>query len=372
MFDYLVTALLKGYNEFFITRLTHKERRGNKGKKRPCMKENKIRINNYLLRSREGVLSGNGNGQQVLVRVDDRVGDRSDGGVTDLEGDGGNVLDTGNEVTDESILLDVQDGGVEDGTLVVNLDNGQTVGEGRDVQHVQESSLGSSDTDILLDQMDIVDDLNGTTGNLGGDTQSLEEGGLTGLHTGVTGRDVHINGGHGTSLGGGLDTVGENLVTDGLQVRVGEDETDVAADRGHKLLVVGVLGLENTDGTTDHGVLAHKDLGITTESLTDLVHLVGTDIVNVDNEDGVELLQVRLELFEVFLLLACLRHDDSCSRDLKVYSRLRYNRLSVSFRLTTMIVGSFLSVKQNIPSLPSLSVLADMLSSDCGGALMVR
>lgn len=325
VFDYLVTALLKGYNEFFITRLAHKEKRRGIKRNEIAMQERQNKeINNYLLRSREGVLGGNGNGQQVLVRVDDRVGDRSDGGVTDLEGDGGNVLDTGNEVTDESILLNVQDGGVENGALVVNLDNGQTVGEGRDVQHVQESSLGSSDTEVLLDQMDIVDDLNGTTGNLGGDTQSLEERGLAGLHTGVTGRDEHINGSQSTSLGGGLDTVGENLVTDGLQVRVGEDETDVAADRGHKLLVVGVLGLEDTDGTTNHGVLAHKDLGITTESLTDLVHLVGTDIVNVHNEDGVELLQVRLELLEVFLLLACLRHGDSCSRDLKVYTRFRY------------------------------------------------
>lgn len=238
------------------------------------------------------------------------MGDGGNGGVADLEGDGGNVLDTSNELGNKSILLNVEDRGVEDGAVVVDLDDSQTVGEGRDVQHVQESSLGSTDTEADLDQMDIVDDLNGTTGNLGGDTQSLEERGLTGLHTSVTGGDEHINGGEGTSLGGGLDTVGEDLVTDGLQVAVGEDETDVAADGRHELLVVGVLDLEDANSTADHGVLTHKDLGVTTESLTDLVHLVGADIVNVDNEDGGVLLQVSLELLEIFFLLACLRHVD--------------------------------------------------------------
>ena len=44
----------------------------------------------------------------------------------------------------------------------------------------------------------------------------------------VSGRDVHIAGGDGTSTSGSGDTVGENLVTGLLEVAVGEDETDVA------------------------------------------------------------------------------------------------------------------------------------------------
>jgi hypothetical protein len=44
----------------------------------------------------------------------------------------------------------------------------------------------------------------------------------------VSSRDEDIKRRHGTSTSGGSDTVGENLVTDLLEVRVGEDEADVA------------------------------------------------------------------------------------------------------------------------------------------------
>ncbi len=44
----------------------------------------------------------------------------------------------------------------------------------------------------------------------------------------VTSRDVHVAGSQSTSTSGGSDTVGENLVADGLEVGVGEDEADVA------------------------------------------------------------------------------------------------------------------------------------------------
>jgi hypothetical protein len=44
----------------------------------------------------------------------------------------------------------------------------------------------------------------------------------------VSSRDEDIERRHGTSTSGGSDTVSENLVTDLLEVRVGEDEADVA------------------------------------------------------------------------------------------------------------------------------------------------
>jgi len=46
-----------------------------------------------------------------------------------------------------------------------------------------------------------------------------------------------------------------------------------------------VVGEDETNGTTNEGVLSHEDLSLSTESLTDLMHLVGSDIVNVDDED---------------------------------------------------------------------------------------
>jgi hypothetical protein len=46
----------------------------------------------------------------------------------------------------------------------------------------------------------------------------------------VSGRDVDVEGSHGTSTGRGSDTVGQDLVTDLLEVGVGEDEADVACE----------------------------------------------------------------------------------------------------------------------------------------------
>ena len=44
----------------------------------------------------------------------------------------------------------------------------------------------------------------------------------------VSGGDEDIVGSQGASTSGGSDTVGEDLVTDLLELGVGEDETDVA------------------------------------------------------------------------------------------------------------------------------------------------
>ena len=50
---------------------------------------------------------------------------------------------------------------------------------------------------------------------------------------------------------------------------------------------------------TYHGVLSHEDDTLSTESATDLVHLLGGDIVDGDNEDGAVLLEQALQLVEV-------------------------------------------------------------------------
>jgi hypothetical protein len=44
----------------------------------------------------------------------------------------------------------------------------------------------------------------------------------------VSGGDHDIEGSHGTGTSGSSDTVGEDLVTDLLEIGVGEDEADVA------------------------------------------------------------------------------------------------------------------------------------------------
>jgi hypothetical protein len=224
--------------------------------------------------------------QQVLVRVDQRVTDRGDGRETGGQGDGSDLLDSGQESVEEDRLLNVEDLGGEDVSLGEDLLDNHSVGERRDVEHVQQGSLGGSDLDTSLEDLDVVDDFNGTTGNLGRDLQGLEERGLTGLHTSVTGGDVDVVGSNGTGSGRGSDLVGDNDLSDLLQVTRGEDETDVSLDGGQELLELRVLGDNSSESSSDHGVLSHQDHSLATESDTDLVQLVGTDIVDLDNEDG--------------------------------------------------------------------------------------
>jgi len=179
------------------------------------------------------------------------VNDGRKGGEVDGQRDGGNGGDGAGEGLEELLLADVQNGGREGVARIVDLRNAQTVGEGGDVEHVEESSLGGTDLVAGLDELQVGGDFNGTTGDLGGNTESLEERGLARFHTSVAGRDPDIGGGNGTSTSRGSDLVGQNLVTDILEVTVGEDKADIAPDVGKELLVLGDIGNEGLQSSAD-------------------------------------------------------------------------------------------------------------------------
>lgn len=234
------------------------------------------------------------------------MGHGRQGGVVGGERDASNLLDGAQEDLDEVVLVDVENIVVETLAIIVDLGDGHSVGEGGDVQHVEEGGLGRSDLSTSRDELQVGDNLNGTTGNLGGDTESLEEGGLAGLHTGVSGGNVDIGGGDGTSTGRGGDTVVKNDTPDLLEVFVGENESDVAweksvlrrgvdglarqrtLDVGKETLVLREVGHQDADSATNHGVLSHEDGGATTEGLADLVHLLGRDLLKHRGQYGDE------------------------------------------------------------------------------------
>ena len=203
----------------------------------------------YLLGTLEGVVSRKSNGKEVLVRVDERVHDGDDRRVVDGKRDGRNGGDTREEAVEELLVRDVEDIGGEDVALVEDLDDSHTVGERGDVQHVEKGRLGRPDTGTGGDHLDLGHDFDGTTSDLGGDTESLEERSLTRLHTGVASRDPDIGGSDGTGTGWGGNLVVKDLVTDGLEVAVGEDEADVALDVRQELLVLGGIGNEGLQGS---------------------------------------------------------------------------------------------------------------------------
>ncbi|KAI9166980.1 tRNA (guanine-N(7)-)-methyltransferase non-catalytic subunit trm82 [Paramyrothecium foliicola] len=276
------------------------------------------------------VLGLNGNRDDLLVRVDKGVEDGRQGREADGQGDGGNGGDSLAKSLQELLLADVENLGGESLALVVDLSNTHTVGEGRDVQHVEQGSLGGADLVASLNELEVGGNFNGTTGDLGGDTESLEERGLTRLHTGVASGNPDVGGSEGTSTGRGGDTVGQDLVTDLLKVGVGEDETDVALDVRQEALVLGSIENEGPEGTTNlvktrlaadrtlagcicravayHGVLAHQDNSLTTEGVSDLVHLLRADIVDGDDENGLVVLQQALQLVEVAGLVLAAPH----------------------------------------------------------------
>ena len=88
-------------------------------------------------------------------------------------------------------------------------------------------------------------------------------------------------------------------------------------NEGEQTLVLRVVGDEALDGTANlenpsacnsqrsdteesyHGVLAHQDNTLATETQTNLVHLLRADIVDTDDEDSVVLIEKGLELIEV-------------------------------------------------------------------------
>ncbi|CAO0795535.1 unnamed protein product [Mucor circinelloides] len=263
-----------------------------------------------LLRTGEGIIGSNRDSQQVLVTVDDRVRNGSQSRITNSERDGGNLTDSSQQVGNQLGFFNIENIGREERSSIVNLDNTHTISEGRDVQHVQENSFGRTDLGARLDKLDIRDNFNGTTSNLGGDTESLEERGLSWFHTSVTTGNDNISRSNGTSTSRSSNTVGDDLFTDILEVTVGENETNVTLNKVKKLLEFGTLTNHTLQGTTNHGVLTHKNNSFTTEGETDLMHLVGTDIVNVDNEDGLVGIQIVGELLEVKGLIFSLRHVD--------------------------------------------------------------
>jgi len=198
----------------------------------------------------------------------------------------GDFLDNHGELSSKDFGSDVKDFGRVETSVVANLQDPDSVGERTDVQLGQDGSLGGSDLVTSLDQVHHVGDLDLTLDNLGGDLQDLEEGGLSRVATGGTGRDGDIFRSEGTDTGRGRHAVGKNQLADSSEVFVGEDEPGVAAHAGIKLgeVVTRVSLDEISQYLAHHGVLTHEDLGLSTHLQTSLIHLVRTDVVNVHDE----------------------------------------------------------------------------------------
>mmetsp|Transcript_11969 Transcript_11969/g.25291 ORF Transcript_11969/g.25291 Transcript_11969/m.25291 type:complete len:318 (+) Transcript_11969:52-1005(+) len=216
-----------------------------------------------------------GEGQDHLEGIDDRVGNGSLGRVSGGERDRGQNAESLAELSGEDVVGDLQDLGVEERTVVVDHLKDHTVGEGTDVELLQESGLRGGDLVSGGDEVGVVDHLDLSAGNLGGDLEGLEKGGLTGITTGGTLGNDDVVGGDGTDLGGSGAGVGLEDLADVAEVSVGEDETDVSAAALDELLDggLGVFFDVFLQTLSHHGVLSHQDLGLSSQGLTGVLEL---------------------------------------------------------------------------------------------------
>jgi hypothetical protein len=101
-------------------------------------------------------------------------------------------------------------------------------------------------------------DFNGSLGNLGGDGEGLEEGGLLGSEAGVLAGQDHVKGSDDSCLGRSRHLLHEDLVPHLRQLALGEHQPHVALDVRQQPLQ-GRVGLQvPTDRLAHHRVLSHQ------------------------------------------------------------------------------------------------------------------
>ncbi len=145
----------------------------------------------------------------------------------------------------------------------------------------------------LLDEVNNTRQLDLSLDDLGRNVQRLKKGSGGRLQTGGTGGDVDIAGGNDSGLGSGGHAKRSNVVSHAAQISVGEDEADVSAKNVHEGFELGVSGFDVlTNALAHQGVLSQKHLSLSAVLLANTLKMVGTDIVDGDDQN----LGIRLQV----------------------------------------------------------------------------
>mmetsp|Transcript_14551 Transcript_14551/g.21698 ORF Transcript_14551/g.21698 Transcript_14551/m.21698 type:complete len:237 (+) Transcript_14551:596-1306(+) len=207
------------------------------------------------------------------------------------------------ELICKDIIGDVKNLSIEDGSIVVNRLEYNSVSERLNAELLQQGSLGSGNLVSLSDKMSIVGHLNLSTGNLSRNLKGLEESCLSGITSSGSLLYDNVSGGDTSNTGRGGTYVGLKNLTNFSKISVGENKSDVSTAESLKLAnrCSLVLLAEFTDALTHHGVLSHKKFSLSTEGLTGLLKLGRSYIVYGDNESLGVSSKEFLKLNEVFL-----------------------------------------------------------------------
>mmetsp|Transcript_23398 Transcript_23398/g.49911 ORF Transcript_23398/g.49911 Transcript_23398/m.49911 type:complete len:352 (-) Transcript_23398:142-1197(-) len=250
-------------------------------------------------------LGTNGDGKDLLVSVDDAVRHRGHGWHAGLEGDGGDSAESSGEAGHEVVVGDLQNLWAVDRAVLKDVLEDKSVGEWLDVQLGKKGSLGGSDLVSLADDLDVVENLDGSPVNLGWDGQGLEETCLGGVKSGATSRANDVHRGDRTGLGRSTDLVLGDLVLDINQWSVRENDSDVSNEKRSDLVperLVVLLGV-NPERSANHGVLTHEHGRGITNSTTDIHELLTAHVIGVNDEPARVRVQHVEDLLSKLLLL---------------------------------------------------------------------
>lgn len=150
------------------------------------------------------------------------------------------LLDTSLELSKDRFSGKIEDSGIENGTILKNLDDLHLVEERIDLELIEEGGLSGSNLLVLEHNLLGGNDINLSLNNLGLDLEGLEHGGLLWVKTGGTGWDDDISWGNHTWSSWGWSHLVVKDFLDLTKISVREDKVDVTLEHVHDLLNVWV------------------------------------------------------------------------------------------------------------------------------------
>lgn len=270
-------------------------------------------------------ISFQSNRGNIFESGSDQVWNGEDIWLSDGEGDSSELISSISELGEQVFWLHVEDFWGKDSSVVVDVEDFHTEREWLDIQLSQKDSFGVSDLSSLIADLVILGDFDLTLLNLGGDVQGVEETDLRGIQTSWSWWDDDFQWGEGSDLSWGWDSVTFN---DWLEVEdggIGEDETNLSLAQVQELfdlwnfsveslsefevLIIFLWGFKSdVDGLLDDSVFTadHITELLLSQSKSDLLDLVGSDVLQLDNEALLVVGEVFVESVDNTALLCSL------------------------------------------------------------------
>lgn len=160
----------------------------------------------------------------------------------------------------------------------------ETVFEGLDVEFVQQSGSTGGDLLSLFDKMYLVLYFNLPLDDLCADSKSLEEGGAAGVHARGPRRNKDIHRSEDSLSCGSRNLVLIDDITDLTGLDPAEHKPDIEFNERQQDLKLRHVSKSRPQGRSNHGVLAHQYLGLSSKGHANGSHLSGAHMISRDDQ----------------------------------------------------------------------------------------